>query len=127
MKRSLRLGPPKVRLDTISGRWSLPESASRDMGLHGGPPIVVEKQRIQVRGCRRGQQTFISPQNTAAKVAKLKAVTVERGATPAEAATAASLSRRLVRRSGRQRPRSARPPATRPSVLAPGVHVVIQS
>ena len=56
------------------------------------------------------------PTDVAAKIAKLTAMTVERGASPAEAATAASLARRLA-----QRHRS------RQAALAPGVHVHVVS
>lgn len=62
-----------------------------------------------------------------AKVAKLRAVTVERGATPAEVATAASLSRRLISRIAHPSGSGITAHATRPSALAPGVHVIIAS
>ena len=62
-----------------------------------------------------------------AKVAKLKAVTVERGATPAEAATAASLARRLMSRIAHRSYSDITARVTSPSVLAPGVHVNIVS
>jgi hypothetical protein len=66
-------------------------------------------------------------QKVEAKVGKLEAMTVDRGASPAEAATAASLARRLIGRIGHreihQRPVYVR----RRSALAPGVHVDVVS
>jgi Protein of unknown function (DUF2786) len=62
-----------------------------------------------------------------AKVIKLRAVTVERGATPAEAATAASLSRRLMSRIAHRSGPDITAHGTRPSPLAPGVHVITVS
>jgi hypothetical protein len=66
-------------------------------------------------------------QKVEAKVDKLEAMTVERGASPAEAATAASLAMRLISRIGHRD--ASEPPmqARRRSVLAPGVHVDIVS
>ena len=56
------------------------------------------------------------PKDVAAKIAKLTAMTAERGASPAEAATAALLARRLAQRH-----------LARPAALAPGVHVHVVS
>jgi hypothetical protein len=58
-----------------------------------------------------------------AKVRKLEAITVERGASPAEAATAASLARRLIRQSARHHDADVTVHAPRHFALAPGVHV----
>jgi aryl-alcohol dehydrogenase-like predicted oxidoreductase len=66
----------------------------------------------------------MSHEEALAKVSRLKAVTVERGATPAEAATAALLAERLISQIARRR-NSVLAPQTRCSALAPGVHVTI--
>ena len=58
-----------------------------------------------------------------AKVRKLEAITVERGASPAEAATASVLARRLLRQIRRRSDRDPTLRASAHSVLAPGVHV----
>ena len=63
----------------------------------------------------------MSPDEAVAKVGRLKAVTVERGATPAEAATAALLAQRLVSRLANP----AKADIARGYSLAPGVHVHI--
>lgn len=74
-----------------------------------------------------GQPSPMLHQKMEAKVEKLEALTVERGASPAEAATAASLARRLISRIG-HRDGAGRPVhARRRSALAPGVHVDIVS
>jgi hypothetical protein len=66
-------------------------------------------------------------QNAEAKVDKLEAMTVARGASPAEAATAAFLARRLVRRiASRDASHHDEHAACRP-MLAPGVHVDVVS
>jgi hypothetical protein len=57
-----------------------------------------------------------------AKVIKLRAMTEERGASPAEAAAAASLARRLTHEIRRRHDADM---ATRRCSLAPGVHVVV--
>jgi hypothetical protein len=59
----------------------------------------------------------------AARLRKLEAMTVERGATPAEAAAAARQARRLIRRFGL--PTRTPGPEPRGGACAPGVHVVI--
>jgi hypothetical protein len=69
----------------------------------------------------------MSPLQTAAKVRKLEAVTVARGASPAEAATAASLARRLILQLAHRNDPDVRACAARRSGLAPGVHVTILS
>jgi hypothetical protein len=61
-----------------------------------------------------------------AKVAKLKAVTVARGASPAEAATAASLAQRMIRQVAVPAGGLVAPSARR-CALAPGVAVAIVS
>lgn len=53
------------------------------------------------------------------KIGKLQAITVERGASPAEAATAALLAGRLLARLARH------DEARRHHCLAPGVHVTV--
>jgi hypothetical protein len=67
--------------------------------------------------------------NIAANIVKLRAVTVERGATPAEAATAAVLARRLSSRIAEHIAAGSECDITvHPSLraaLAPGVHVKI--
>ena len=60
----------------------------------------------------------------AAKVGRLRAVTVERGATPAEAATAASLAQRLLSQITRCGDADTAAHVTQ-SALAPGVHVTV--
>lgn len=66
----------------------------------------------------------MSHEEALAKVGRLRAVTVDRGATPAEAATAAALAQRLLRQiADRRDPVMA--PASRHSGPAPGVHVEI--
>jgi hypothetical protein len=66
-------------------------------------------------------------ERTVARIGLLQAVTVERGASPAEAATAASLARRLMWRRGHgNRTEPGAMLAPRPA-LAPGVHVSITS
>jgi hypothetical protein len=67
----------------------------------------------------------MSHEEALAKVGRLRAVTVERGATPAEAATAASLARRLIRQLLDQSGSGITPRAAERGALAPGVHVVI--
>jgi uncharacterized protein YqjF (DUF2071 family) len=57
-----------------------------------------------------------------AKLRKLEAITVERGATPAEAETAASLRRRLIREIAYSH---AADVTARYRALSPGVHVRI--
>jgi len=81
----------------------------------------------------------MSHKEVVAKVRKLQAMTVERGASPAEAATAASLARRLVGQlAHRHEPdvassaayrygRDGLGHAERHSALAPGVHVSVVS
>lgn len=59
-----------------------------------------------------------------AKVRKLEAITVERGASPAEAAAASVLARRLLRQIRRRRDRDPALRAAAHAVLAPGVHVL---
>jgi hypothetical protein len=66
-------------------------------------------------------------QQVEAKVGKLEAMTVDRGASPAEAATAASLAGRLISRIGHRDPTRPLLHTWRPSTLAPGVHVDIVS
>jgi hypothetical protein len=66
----------------------------------------------------------MSHEEALAKVSRLKAVTVERGATPAEAAAAASLAQRLMRQIAHRR-ESVVTQQNRYSALAPGVHVTI--
>ena len=67
----------------------------------------------------------MTPNDAAAKVGKLRAVTVERGATPAEAATAASRARRLTTQLTRRRDSAVTSPGDGDAMLAPGVHVDI--
>jgi hypothetical protein len=69
----------------------------------------------------------VSHKDAATKVGKLKAVTVEHGATPAEAATAASLAGRLISRIARRSGSDTTAHATPHRALAPGVHVDIVS
>jgi Protein of unknown function (DUF2786) len=66
-------------------------------------------------------------QRVEAKVGKLEAMTVDRGASPAEAATAASLARRLISRVGHRSATGLPAHPRRRAVLAPGVHVDIVS
>jgi hypothetical protein len=66
----------------------------------------------------------MSHEEALAKVGRLRAVTVERGATPAEAATAAALAQRLLTQIADRRDLAAAR-ASRHSGLAPGVHVEI--
>jgi len=66
-------------------------------------------------------------QQVEAKVGKLEAMTVDRGASPAEAATAACLARRLISRIGHRDTTRPLLHPRRPSTLAPGVHVDIVS
>jgi len=80
----------------------------------------VVKQLRRVLAQLQGHNQCVSHQNLVAKIAKLEAMTVERGASPAEAATAGYLARRLA-----QRARSAA--AARQCALAPGVHVIVGS
>jgi hypothetical protein len=61
------------------------------------------------------------------KVSKLQAITVERGATRAEAAAAASLARRLARRLGNPRDPTIEGAVTPGGGHSPGVRVVIVS
>jgi hypothetical protein len=63
--------------------------------------------------------------HTHENVSKLRAVTVERGATPAEAATAALLARRLSSRIAQWGDCDIARRTTRLYPLAPGVHVDI--
>jgi hypothetical protein len=58
-----------------------------------------------------------------AKVVKLRAITEERGASPAEAANAASLARRLTREIRRRRDADTAIRGVRRAPRAPGVHV----
>jgi hypothetical protein len=60
-----------------------------------------------------------------ALVGKLKAVTVERGATPAEAAAAASHVRRLIAQIAHRNGSETAARAPRHAALSPGVHVRI--
>jgi hypothetical protein len=57
------------------------------------------------------------------KIRKLEAITVERGASPAEAATAALLARRLIRQIARRSDSDITGRGARLRPLAPGVHV----
>ena len=88
-------------------------------------PVGKQRRRVAIGG--GGQPSPMLHQKMEAKVDKLEAMTVERGASPAEAATAASLARRLIirigHRDGPDRPVHPR----RRSALAPGVHVDIVS
>jgi hypothetical protein len=66
----------------------------------------------------------MSREEALAKLGRLRAVTIDRGATPAEAATAASMAERLTRQiEHRGDPVITSRP--RRSALAPGVHVTI--
>jgi hypothetical protein len=67
----------------------------------------------------------MSDEEALAKVGRLRAMTVERGATPAEAATAASLAQRLISQIADQSGSGITPLPARHSALAPGVHVSI--
>jgi hypothetical protein len=69
----------------------------------------------------------MSHKDVVAKVGKLNAVTVERGATPSEAATAASLARRLISQIAHRSDSDITAHATSRCALAPGVHVNIVS
>jgi hypothetical protein len=60
-----------------------------------------------------------------AKLRKLEAITVERGATPAEAETAASLRRRLSREIASAQNADGAAHTVRYRPLSPGVHVRI--
>jgi hypothetical protein len=66
-------------------------------------------------------------QKVEAKVDKLEAMTVARGASPAEAATAASLARRLISRIGARDASEFPGHAGRHALRAPGVHVDVVS
>jgi hypothetical protein len=85
--------------------------------------VVKEPEGLQDRG--DGQVRLMSHEEALAKVGRLRAVTVERGATPAEAATPASLAQRLIGQIADQSGSGITPRAARGSALAPGVHVVI--
>jgi hypothetical protein len=80
-----------------------------------------------VRNPPTGSQSPIRHDEAAAKINKLRAMTVERGASPAEAATAASLARRLISQVARRAESDRRRDTGRGGVLAPGVHVDVVS
>lgn len=71
----------------------------------------------------KGSRICMSHKEVLAKVGKLQAMTEARGASPAEAATAASLARRLVS----QIVRRTDPDPSVHSALAPGVHINVVS
>lgn len=66
----------------------------------------------------------MSHEEALAKVGRLRVVTVDRGATPAEAATAAALAQRLLTQIADRRA-LATTHASRHFGLAPGVHIEI--
>lgn len=68
----------------------------------------------------------MSRKQALAKIRKLRAITVERGASPAEAATAASLARRLVSQIAHRSDAERTPRPPRRPTLAPGVHVRVE-
>jgi hypothetical protein len=67
----------------------------------------------------------MSHKHVVAKISMPEAMTVERGASPAEATTAATLARRLISQLTRRNYSDTTADAIRRSALAPGVHVTI--